>query len=305
MAITALIIYFLLKRWRSRQAAFTFALYLLIGAWATAEDRYDLVPAALTLGAAILASRSRWNWAFVLLAIATLLKVYPIFLLPIFIIAEQKQYRGLSMTWQRWRGFSLFIGICLLVTFLSLLVSVEGTISPLHYFLDRPIQVESLPASVLWLGQTLGPPLHLVISYSSYNFVSDTSQPITTIWTLMLIAGIIYICWLQIHNKINLFEGCLSMLLLVLVTGKVFSTQYLIWVLPFVAYIGDCKWKWLLSWCAIALLTTCIFPFIFIYFDLLTLYPVILLRNTLLLVITIRLLYKARRTHAGTLATAF
>src|SRR5260370_14218040 len=49
MALTSALIYWLLLRYGPRGAALTFALFALVGAWATAEGRFDLVPAALTL----------------------------------------------------------------------------------------------------------------------------------------------------------------------------------------------------------------------------------------------------------------
>src|SRR5437763_11142853 len=49
MALTSVLIYRLLLHNGPRGAAFTFALYLLIGAGATAVERFDLAPAAFTL----------------------------------------------------------------------------------------------------------------------------------------------------------------------------------------------------------------------------------------------------------------
>src|SRR5258708_14203110 len=76
MAIVAAIIYILLRRYSSMSAAIVFAIYLALGSCATRLARFDLIPAGLTLGAVILAGRTRWKWAFALLALATLLKFY-------------------------------------------------------------------------------------------------------------------------------------------------------------------------------------------------------------------------------------
>ena len=74
MALVAGVIYFVLKRSMSTSAALAFAFYLVVGNWATALSRFDLIPVGLTLGAVIFAERSRWRWAFALLALAILLK---------------------------------------------------------------------------------------------------------------------------------------------------------------------------------------------------------------------------------------
>src|SRR5258708_8597876 len=80
MALIAAGIYVLLVRFKSRWAAFAFAIYLVIGCWGTAAGRFDLVPSALTLIAVIFGIRKHWNWAFAFLALATLLKFYPLVL---------------------------------------------------------------------------------------------------------------------------------------------------------------------------------------------------------------------------------
>lgn len=81
-------IYTLLLKYQSRQAALAFAFYLVLGSWATAAGRFDLIPAGLTLGAVILATEARWKWAFALLALATLYKFYPVILAVPFFLAR-------------------------------------------------------------------------------------------------------------------------------------------------------------------------------------------------------------------------
>ena len=93
MALVAGAIYFVLKRCRSSNAALVFAFYLIAGNWATALARFDLIPVGLTLGAVILAERSRWRWSFALLAVAILLKFYALVLVPPLFIAQQRQVR--------------------------------------------------------------------------------------------------------------------------------------------------------------------------------------------------------------------
>src|SRR5260370_28651747 len=97
MALPTVLIYWLLLRYGPRGSALVFALFMLIGAWATAEGRFDLVPAALTLLCVLAAERKHWTAAYIALAFGTLLKIYPILLLPALFIAEHRAAVSLYM----------------------------------------------------------------------------------------------------------------------------------------------------------------------------------------------------------------
>jgi hypothetical protein len=296
MAVVAAIIYFLLKRYRSTSAAIAFAVYLVIGSWATAEGRFDLVTAAMTLGAVILAVKARWNWAFTLLALATLLKFYPVLLMPPLLIAQHLAGEGKWSSWRRWRGLALLIVICAGVTGFSLILNVVDTLNPFRYFFNRPIQVESLPGALVWLGSFIGRPLHYVFTFQSLNVVSSLSSMVSLLSTMLLIAGVLITYWLQWRAKIDIFMSSLLTLLLVVIFGKVLSPQYLMWLTPFIAYAGRSNWKWLLSWGSVSVLTTIIFPFVYVDLPhIIHYYPLVFLRDLLLLAITLVLLYAATR----------
>ncbi|GAC1624356.1 MAG: hypothetical protein NVS4B11_19620 [Ktedonobacteraceae bacterium] len=296
MAVLAGVVYFVLKTWKSRQAAIAFAIYTVVGCWATAVARYDIIPTGFALGALLLAERRRWRWAFVMLALATMFKFYPIVLVPAFFIAQQKsQYRS----WRKWwKGLDVFVLVCAAITTFSLLLSVEGTLAPLGYFGNRPIQAESSAASILWIASFFGFPLHYAATYGSLNMLSPLSGIVSLMMTLLLIVGLAYVIWLQWRGKIPLAVSLLLTLLIVICTGKVFSPQYLLWVIPFVAYIGECNWRWLLSWTGIGLLTTWIFPYIYAATTVFlkvptipTFHPAVFARNISLVTFLVVLLY--------------
>ncbi|HLH62710.1 MAG TPA: glycosyltransferase family 87 protein [Ktedonobacteraceae bacterium] len=296
MALVAGLIYFVIKLNRSTGAAIAFAFYLALGSWALAETRFDLIPAALTLGAVILAAKARWNWSFVLLALATMLKFYPVVLVVPFLIAQQMQYTDKWASWRRWSALGLFVGICVLVTAISLVLNVANTLVPFSYFLNRPIQVESLPGVLLWLGNFVGRPVQYTFIYQSLNFTSSLSSKVSLLSTGLLVAGLLFTWWLQWRGKLDIFTASLMTLLVVMVMGKVFSPQYLMWVTPLIAYIGKANWRWLLSWGVVCLLTLIDFPII--YVDLPHIekyYGVIAARDALILLITCVLLFIATR----------
>src|SRR5436309_1101559 len=128
-----------------------------------------LVLAALILGSVILAARNKWNWAFALLALATMFKFFPVVLVIPFLIAQQKHYSDKWYSWQRWSALVLYCGICILATLLSFSLNIANTINPFLYFFNRPIQVESAPATIVWLGTFWGYPFKIIQSFGSVN----------------------------------------------------------------------------------------------------------------------------------------
>ena len=329
MALVAAIIYIVLLRFRSRKAAIAFAFYLVVGSWATAEGRFDLLPAGLTLLALICAQRAKWKWAFALLALATMFKYYPLVLIVPFLIAQQKQYHGRKWyAWRRWEALSVFTAMCAGITALSLILSIEGTLAPFGYLGTRPIQAESFWASLLWLASLIGYPIHYAATFGSLNVLSPLSPQLEQLDIVFLGIGLLYTFWLQWRGKLDLFAAALITLLLIIVTGKVFSPQYLIWITPLIAYrqpagtasphnvngsntpgfwlrraaVNAFNWKWLLSWGCAGLLTTLIYPGLYLSVPktedvplLPEFGPLVLARNVLIVGITLALLYQATR----------
>lgn len=294
MALIAGGIYFVLKRYRSTSAAIAFAIYLVIGNSLTAEGRYDLIPSGLTLGAVILAARLKWKWAFSLLAIATLFKFYPAVLVLPFLIAQQMHSHGKWNSWHRWSALVVFLALCVGVTLVSLLLNFSNTLSPFIYLAKRPVEIESLQASLLWLGHFVGYPIQEEFTYQSLNMLSPLSSKVSILSTLCLGAGLLYTFWLQWRGKLDIYWASLLTLLIVIITGKVFSPQYLIWVTPLVAYIGKSNWKWLVSWGSVGALTT-FFLYMFDHFVINKYYLAVVIRNGLIVIIVLALLYHVAR----------
>lgn len=293
MLLVVGLVYTLLVKYSARPAALAFLFYLVLGNWVTATARFDLLPAALTLGAVILAGKARWQWAFALLAGATLLKFYPVLLVIPFLLAQQMQHKGQRWTsWRRWSALGLFIGLGVLITGISLVLNVSNTLLPVSYFVNRPVQVESLPGTLIWVSSLLGHPTQYNMAYQSLNFVSSLERYISPLSTLLELGGLFFVCWLQWRRKVDIRVASLLTLLIIIVTGKVFSPQYLIWVAPLVALVGRASWKWLLSWGLVCALTTFMFPFHYNSLqEIQQYYLVIVIRDLLILGVACWLLY--------------
>lgn len=285
MALTVAFIYWLLLRYAPRGAALAFALYMLIGAWATAEGRFDLVPAALTLLCVIAAERKHWTAAYIALAFGTLLKIYPILLLPVLFIAEQQALQRFHMPaktltlktvptelWRtlrgirnwRWANCLVFFGLLLGVTGFFALLDFQGAVvSQLTYFSNRPVQVEATISTFLWLATAFGFQAHTVYTFGSINIVSALGSPLALLSEVVFVFGYLSTLWLQWRGKLDVTQACIALLLVFIVTGKVFSPQYLIWLIPLLVYSGAFDRRWLLVWGSISLMTTIIYPFFY------------------------------------------
>lgn len=299
MLVIAAALYFVLLRWKSREAAIVYAFYLVVGCWGTMAGRFDIIPSAFTLISIICAEKKRWNWAFLLLALGVLYKFYPVYLLIPFLIAQQKEIQGSWRLKARWIPFIIFVVLCAVVMSISLLFNVEGTISPFSYFSTRPIQVESLSASILWIvDHLLSRPIQYVYTYGSLNMLASGASILSILVEVANLVGVIGTLWLLWRGKIGLAMSSLLLLLIIIATGKVFSPQYLIWILPLIAYVGEAKRVWVVIWGLIGLLTTWIYPFIYrethnilVVPHLIAFFPATTVRNFLLAGFVIGLLY--------------
>ncbi len=246
MALTSVLIYWLLLRFGPRGAALTFALFALVGAWATAEGRFDLVPAALTLLCVLAAERKHWTAAYIALAFGTLLKIYP-----------------LLGHW-RWKNSLVFFGILIGVTALFALLDFQGAVvSQLSYFAHRPVQIESSGSTILWIAAQFGHPAHVEFTFGSLNIVSALGNSVSLFFLAAFVLGYLYVTWLQWRGKLDLVQSFIALLLVFMATGKVFSPQYLIWLMPLLAYSNALDGFWLLFWGSISLLTTIIYPYLY------------------------------------------
>ncbi len=271
--------YLWLARVISHRKALVYALYLLVGTMATLMMRYDLLPALATLGALLLAERRRYAWASALLAIGALLKLYPAFLLPVLMLtqwreslplrtppqerSDQAPHAPLRELWQRGkpllRGVGVFVSLLALGFGAPLLLNPQESTSVFTYNLARPIQIESAPGSLLWLGTFLGFPVQGEVSFGSLNLVGPLGDPLKLLSLVGLVVGSLLVYWRIWRGRLTLGQAFVATLGLVLLFNKVLSPQYFIWMLPLVAYVVELDFLWLL----ICLLTTLIYPFLY------------------------------------------
>jgi len=173
-------------------------------------------------------------------------------------------------------------------------VSPGSVLSPLLYESRRGFEVESLAGGLTLLAAPSR--VKFIFAYSSREIVGPYHTAISLLVTAAMLAGLIAIWRLAAQRRLSL-EACSLAVLTVAVLGdKAFSTQYLIWLVPFWAY-----WPLRRGWLAAAALTTLVYPFLFIEAALVGhgFYPATaasLVRNVVLIVATARWLHDQLRT---------
>jgi Gpi18-like mannosyltransferase len=130
-------------------------------------DRYDIIPAVIALAAVYCFITKRYTWAFVLLAIGTMVKLYPAVLFPIFMIPLI-----VDRDWKNaLKGAGAFAAAAFAVLVPILILHPDMLYDFIGYHADRPLQIESLAASLLYPFEMLG-----LISGVEFGFGSGSDN---------------------------------------------------------------------------------------------------------------------------------
>ena len=200
--------------------------------------RYDLWPAALTAAAlaAVLAGRERVGFA--VLGIAVAAKIYPLVLLPPLLVYVARRQGGREAA----LGFAAFVATLAVVVLPFAIVAPEGLLDSVERQLGRPLQIESLGASLLLAAHQLGlyDPV-VVSSYGSQNLDGSLPDALATGQTVLQ-AGALFAVWLLFARgpatPRRLVAACAASIVVFVAFGKVLSPQFLIWLLPAVALVA-------------------------------------------------------------------
>jgi hypothetical protein len=265
--------------------------------WHLLYDRLDLLMTALVvLALALLTSRLHYGWSFAVLAAAVLFKVVPVVLAPIWVVGAMPAEQSLEL-----RRPQVLAGLAgrgvLLVTlvvagFLPFYFSDgERCLGFFTYHRARPLEIGSLCGSVVLALWLLGHPISMSYSYGSINLHSPVAtalaalSPWLTAGALTAAAVLLLVRFrrlatsarpgnaappaatlAQVH-PLPVVRYTLLFLMLFVATGKVFSTQYLLWLAPLVALLplAD-KGRRLFTWTflLVCLLSTILVPFLFL-----------------------------------------
>jgi hypothetical protein len=266
-------------------------------------QRFDFASAALSLAAVFAFGRGNYKIAWALLAVGTLVKLYPVALAPFFFIYQWRHQR-----WQRLIAPVLIFGAVMLAGILPFyLMSPDGFIHALSLQSGRNLQIESSYASILFMVYALGRTVLSVFQGPvSWDLESPYAPGIANISLAVMFfaaAAVVITYLLPYSRKQSETDGApspaalgrlinfsLLLITMLLLTSKVVSTQFIIWLLPFIPLVaGRARYAVWPAFIAVGFFTWYTYPVH--YWDLrnLNLSPmqVIFFRNVLLALIAI------------------
>lgn len=211
-------------------------------------DRYDIFPAILTLASFYMFASKRHGWACLLLAVGAMTKLYPAVLFPLYLLylAYGRQWRDAAVS------CAAFFGTCVLIVGVAWLINPELITNFLSYHTDRPLQIESVPASVVYLLSMFGltdvwiQPFADPGSFGSDNLMGPLPDAVASVMMPLMVVLIlaVYAYYAVLRHRgvrdddLRLIGlAAVAVLMLFMVANKVFSSQYLIWAIAPIAFV--------------------------------------------------------------------
>jgi hypothetical protein len=227
---------------RRPRVAFVVALApLLLGP--VVLKRFDVLPALLTLVALQLTLSRRYAWAGAALGLGTAVKLYPVLLLPLVVLAAGRRAGA--------RAIGAFAVACAAVVGPFLVLAPHGVIDSVRSQLGRHLQIETPLASLALLAHSLGVVKVGVVSEAhTYGLGGSSGVLLAGVTTLAFLASLVLI-WRNAPRLVNSHDGLVlawaATLCTAVVLGRVLSPQYLIWLLPIVPLVGYRATLWLVA----------------------------------------------------------
>ena len=208
-------------------------------------NTYDAFPALLTLAALALLLASFPAASLALLGFAFATKVYPVVLLPpALIFVWRTAGRPLAM-----RAFGAFAAAAALVVGPFLVLAPDGLADSFRAQAARGLQVESLGGTLLAVGDRLGlytaTVVHRTEPAISYELVGSFPEVVAVLSSVAQAAAVLLVAWVYLRGAdepLRLAVSFAAALAGFLAFARFFSPQYLVWLLPFVLFLGPGAW---------------------------------------------------------------
>lgn len=208
--------------WRYGALVFAAVSPVLLGAFVL--RRFDAWPAALCIGVLLLLVERRSSWAFALLAVATLVKTYPIVLLPVALLFVDRR--------ERFRGLALFCAVGAAVLVPIAVIAHAGLYDSYVGQWNRHLQLETFGASV---QLALHRAIHIAFDSGSWSVFGAGAGGIARLQTAAQAAGVAAAAIVFARSRrepLDLAAAAATTIAVTACFGKVLSPQFLLWIGP-------------------------------------------------------------------------
>jgi uncharacterized membrane protein len=275
----------------------------IIATGAIVVCRYDILPAMLVLAALWAFVRGRTGLAWAAAALGITAKMYPALIVPLFVIYQVKngQYHQLI------KGGAIFLAILAVVIVPWLIIDAPGFWNSMSYHLERELHAESTYGTALMAGQLAGMSgVSTGLSYGSWNIISPLGVRLADI-SFFVTAGVLIIVYglfvqrlkktsagtaasMTPEQSIGILRYSALAISAFMLTSKIFSAQFLIWLCPLLPFIaGERKYITAILYITAAAFTQYVYPYNYVSFTAGEPWPVAILavRNLVMVVMAI------------------
>jgi hypothetical protein len=220
--------------------------------------RFELAPTVLAFAAARLWLSGRATLGGVVAGLGTLMKVFPGLVAVVAALWEATRRRT-----SRARGTLAFILTVAAGTTGWFLVGGANVLDSFRYHASRGLGIETLYAGALlaW-GQVTGTEIPWVIEHKAVHLVPEWGSRLAALATpIQAVALLLVLLTFWRRGMVEGIRYAGAAILASLVTAKVLSPQYLVWLFPFITVLGGwagsrARWLFLI----ICLATALIYP---------------------------------------------
>jgi hypothetical protein len=219
-----------------RRALFAAALMpLLCGA--LVRTHFDVFPVAILLAGLLLLCRDRPRSGLAVLGLGVMTKLFPLVAVPVAIawLVGRGQRR------EALQGALACAATIAVVALAAVAASPAGAADAVRYQLDRPVQIESTPATVVFGLDALGAGhAASVSSYRSDGVLHDAADAGSALFAGVLVGVVALVAARAGRTQRELVLASLAGTLAFALFGKVLSPQFVIWALP----LGALAFAW-------------------------------------------------------------
>jgi hypothetical protein len=198
--------------------------------------RFDLAPMAFAFAAAVWWFSGRNGLGGMMAGIGTLIKIFPAVVAIPAMLWETTRHRFSDRRGMMGFALSITAGTAFWIA-----LGGEGVMESLQYHLERGLDSGSLYSGILMIVAKLtGTEIKTIYAYGTTQMITPWSAQVASLTFPIQIASLLLVLWRFWRSKMKDGMRCAAAAVLVfIITGKIFSPQYVIWLFPFIAVLED------------------------------------------------------------------